>query len=243
MNLVLTLLLIGASGSAERTLESRDSIAGILGQVALGAMRDATTSISTNPNADRRGTVDQIRRGLRDSDPRLWIDGRPRRGIFAWLAAVDRVCGYVLDRRSEGSVAYSYCLEIQQYNVLRRTRVVNDQVTLTTSTGWVERVPITGRITREVPINVVVEIRATEQAGSTTIEGTARGTAGTDAFRCRVVRAIAEDRAGVELATGLERALEQAETGGRDWYASGASDVLDALRAAIRIGRTRLRSR
>jgi len=243
MTLALALLLIGASGSAERTLESRDSIAGIVIQVVGGAVKDAFSE-TTRPGGLRR-----VLRGATFTG--LEIDGRPRSGIFSWLAAADRIAGYALDRQTGGSVEYSYRLQIQQYHVLRRSRVVDDQVTLTTSTGWTERIQLTKRLTREVPISVTITITATEvtrdgagvraaadeTAGGTRIRGVIRGTANVSDFRCQVVRGIAENRAGVELDAGLARALLVVKTKGRAYYHAGASDVLDALRAAIRIGR------
>jgi hypothetical protein len=42
-----------------------------------------------------------------------------------------------------------------------------------------------------------------------------------------------------ELGSGLPEALLRIQTGGERYYAGGASDVLDAVRASIRIGNRR----
>jgi hypothetical protein len=113
-------------------------------------------------------------------------------------------------------------------------------VVLTTSTGWTERIKITERLTREIPIHVRVFIMAKEsEHGTTHISGVATGYADTRDFDCRLVRRIAEQRAADELDSGLADALERIQTGGTELYQHGASDVLTIVRASINIGSRR----
>jgi hypothetical protein len=181
----------------------------------------------------------------------LEIDGLPRSGFLAWAEGVYRIAGFSLGFRSEGSVGYSYGLRIRDCDIRRETRIIDGELLLTTDVRWVERVKISDRITREIPIHVSIEIRATERASTgdagtakTYLVGTARGNADTSAFCFRPVRRIADRAACRELDTGLQRALAAIETGGRDYYLAGAmsaesSEIVEMLRTAIRIGRVR----
>ena len=244
--LVLTLCLFAivmradaATGSAVRSAEYEQTISGIIARVALGGVKDVLAS---------EGTV-SIRRAIADyaggsgtsgfgvADVRLTIDGRHVKGIAGVAHAINRVAGYALDSRSGGSVEYVYRLRIRGYDVRRSTRIENDHVVLTTSTGWTEVVPITKRITREVPINVAIRIAATESGGHTRVVGTAYGAADTRQFKCSLVHRFAERMAGEKLSDGLTVALRTIQTGGERFYAAGASDVLDAIHRAVKIGK------
>ena len=119
------------------------------------------------------------------------------------------------------------------------TEVRDGRVVKTINASWIERVPITKRLTREVPINVTIVIDATERDSSTLLAGTAYGNASLSAFDCRIVRRIAEKRAAAELREGLAAALLGIERGGTGFYRAGASDALTIVRASIDIGANR----
>jgi hypothetical protein len=249
MNLICAaILMLGASVSVQREIETNDTIAGIVAQVLWGAVEDAVSE-TTRP--------DGLRRLLAGATfTRLEIDGQPRTGFFAWAAAVNRVAGYAIDARTVGRVEYSYTLQVRAYTVRRYTEIRDGLVTLTTSTAWTETVPITKRITREIPIHVTITITARESgaiartvgaarsqpdvsASATTIQGRATGTADTRDFRCGLVRSIAARTASSELRDGLGRVLLAAEKAGRGLHASGydIAPILDGLRAGFELGR------
>ena len=119
------------------------------------------------------------------------------------------------------------------------TAVQDGYVCKTISTGWVERVPITKRITREIPIHVVLSIEAYHlPGGATEIVGQGVGYADCSDFRCGLVRRIAKQRAADELRDGLADALERIQEGGARLYLSGDTGrVVEILRAAVKIGR------
>ncbi len=220
-----------ATGSATRTMAVDDSIAGIVGQVIAGAVSDVFAS-----GLQRDGRIDpMVYRELLESIS-LRIDDQPRTGIIAWLAAINRVAGYVCDRQTVGSIQYSYSVRLRGYVVQRETRIANDSVFLTTSTGWTETVQF-GRLTRRIPIHVAIRIEAIESAGKTLLVGTATGWANLSSFRCGLVRRIAEQRAAAEFDAGLGRALRTIQREGTDLYQHGASDVLHIIHEAIQIGK------
>ena len=225
---MFALLLFCASGSAERRMDvPGETIAGIIFQVGKGAAEDV---LGRRWSGSKRHDYGSVLRSVR-----LEIDGQPRTGIFSWLAAFDRTAGYALDRKTEGSVRLRYHLNIQGYGIERESVYRNDEVTLTTSTGWVERVPITKRLTREVPISVAIEIAATETAAGTHLRGTARGTADTRAFTCPIVQQFAANRAADTLDLELGRLLATVERRGTAWFHAGEfSPEFDRLRTAIR---------
>jgi hypothetical protein len=89
-----------------------------------------------------------------------------------------------------------------------------------------------------------MEIRADETGAesickTTLLVGTATGTADTSAFRCGLVRRIADKTAHRELDAGLADALREIERRGTEWYLGAAAigPVLDAVRNAIDFGR------
>jgi hypothetical protein len=231
-----------ATGLAVRTMETDHSIARIIVSVTWGAVNDVIARDGTGVRGSGR-ILPWIKRvvgraGIEGPRVALRIDGQPRTGFWAWAGAAYRVAGYATDRQHEGSVDLAYELEFRGYPIRTTTTIRNGFVGKTFSTAWTEIVPITKRLTREVPIHVCIVIRATETDGSTRIIGVGRGTADTSDFACRLVRRIAEREAGDELDRGLGRLWLVAETEGRKLYAAGASDVLDAVRDAIRIGGT-----
>jgi len=236
-----------ATGSAVRTREVDDRIIGIVSQVAWGAVKDVLDAgLGTMHTVRQTDDMERARTMLRVlSTISLWIDGQERAGIFAWAAAVNRVCGYVLDRNHAGSVEYGYSVHVRGYLVSRLTRIADDSVVLTTTTGWTEVVPITKRITRRIPIHVSIEIRATESGifglenrRITHIRGVAMGAADTREFRCGLIRRIAEQRAADELDIGLAEALRTIDERGTGWYlAAGGDDLVTVLRSVIQIGR------
>ena len=64
-----------------------------------------------------------------------------------------------------------------------------------------------------------------------------QGHADLRAFRCGIVRRIAEQRAADELDAGLADALATIQRGVEGFYAAGASDVLMVLHEAVKIGK------
>lgn len=254
MNIIAAILILGATGSAERRLETEQEIAGIVVRVVIGAIGDVFNSKTSGL---RPGGL--LRMG---QAPTLTIDGQHRTGWRALGEAVLRVARYAANgtgevdgrghrgtgevERISGSVGYAYRLRIRGYDVRRATRIENGYVLLTTDAWWTEVVPV-GRLTRRVPIHVVIVITATEHAdGSTLLVGTATGTADTSDFSCGIVRRIAERKAAATLNSGLAAALASIQRKGTDWY-HGADEytaILDNIGNGVRtigprIGRLR----
>jgi len=229
MNILAAILILGATGHAERSMETDASIGRIVGQCIGGLVKDGW-------GMDRRSRISL------DSFPQLTIDGQPREGLRSWGEACWTVGGLATDRRSAGSVGYSYRLHLRGYNIRRETAISDGHVLLTTDAWWTEVVPI-GRRIRKVPIHVTITISASERSGQETLlVGTARGTADTRDFRCGLVRRIAERQATASLNAGLRNALAEIERRGRLAYAGGAeiADVLDGIHLGIKIaGRMR----
>jgi hypothetical protein len=232
--LSLPAVTAAASGSAVRTMETEQTILRIVAQCMGGLASDVGFSkIDVRPDWLRRGKT-----ALADARPMLRIDGQPRTGFFAWLAAANQVAGYALDTRHVGSVELAYRVTARGYNIDTTTAVRDGFVRKTFSTDWTEVVPITKRLTREIPIHAQIRITADEHGETTSIRGTAYGDANTAAFKCGAVRRFADVRAAGELDAGLARALREIETKGRGFYGSGAdiANVLDAMRAGIQLG-------
>lgn len=237
MNLVATILIIGASGHAERSMETDETIAGIVVQCAWGAVSDALHN--SQRGIDLGGAA--IKR------PTLQIDGEPRTGWRAWTEGAVRVGVYAIDARDTGSVGYQYRFRVRGYNVRRVTTIQDGHVLLTTDVWWTETVviplpPFLQRllkkkaIIRKVPIHVCIPIRADEESdGATRIVGTATGTADTRQF---CLRRVAERQASEQLNAELRNALAEIEQRGRIAYASGEgiADVLDGIHFGIKIG-------
>jgi len=222
-----------ATGSAERRMQTEHSIARIIASVAFGVVSD----VFGKRDSETGVAVRDIFQVVKDI-PALSIDGQPRTGFWAWAGAAYRVAGYALDRQHSGSVEYRYQLRVKGYAVSRRTEISDGCVTLTTSTGWTEMVPV-GRQTKRIPIHVTIRIDATEADGNTTLVGRAWGVADTSDFRCRIVRSVAESTAAQQLESGLATALATIEREGIRFYRGGAdiAPVLDAMRAGIELGR------
>jgi hypothetical protein len=149
----------------------------------------------------------------------LRIDGQPRTGVFAWAAAAERVAGYVLDRRRDGSVAYLYRVSVRGYVVVRHTEIRDGRVTLTTD--------IYGAIgPRGELYRVTLVLRAIENSETkTTITGSLVGYSHIG-DRCRIVRRIAERTISRELAA----VLGDIESKARGLYHSGdITEMIDLL--------------
>ena len=231
MSIAAALLLIGACGSASRTMTVDASIEQIVVRCVIGGVKDVALQVL------RRGTVDGFgsrfadMRSLSDqlTRVRLRIDGRERTGVFAWLAAAHRVAGYAIDRSEDrvqaskvhggsGSVEYSYRLRVRGFDIRRSTRISDGRVSLLTD--------VYGRIGPRGELNhVSLVLRATESTTArTTITGSAMGET-TIGIRCRLVRRIAE-RA---IADGLDRELlARIQRGGIDLYRAGA--IVEAMK-------------
>lgn len=212
----LTLSAEAATGTATRSLETRESISRIVLEVANGGIQDGFRA---------RVQSKDVARAIREGHglPTLQIDGRPRTGPIAWLAACNRVAGYILDRNAAGSVEYSYRLRIRGLNVWRSTRIEDGHVLLTTDISG----PMAGGRLYYAKLLIV----STEsQAGTTTISATAKASSHIGE-RCRIVRRIAER----EISKGLDRQLLAAiEAGGRRWHEAGHVDIEGAAEEFIR---------
>lgn len=256
MNILAVILILGASGSAERSMTTEASIGRIVASVAWGAVSDVFShrdSVNVRPSPTAMGRL------VREADPTLRIDGIERTGWRAWAEAGIRVARYVANETSEtdrrghrgdgeverisGSVGYSYRLDVRGYGLRRETRITDGHVLLTTDAWWVETVQVTRRISRRIPIHVQISIRADEtDSRSTRIVGAATGTADTRDFRCGIVRRIAEQRAADTLRTELDRTLVGIQRRGTYYYhgADEISGILDGIGSGIRaIGKVR----
>lgn len=236
MNILAAILIISATGSAQRSLVVEQEISGILLRVAWGEVSD----VSLRGRFRATGVVGS---SFEIPDVSLTIDSQPRTGWRAWGEAAIRVTYYAVaaDNRREGFVQYSYVINLRKYCIQRRTTISDGCVTLTTDIQWTEQVDI-GRLTREIPIYVRVVINANERSGGTVIVGTGTGTADTSDFQCFIVRRIAERQAAATLDRELPRVLRAIEQRGRSWYAAGempsiVSSIGDGIRAIGRLRR------
>lgn len=236
MSILAAILLLSASGHAERSMETDASIGRIVAQCAKGAFDDLAT----------KDTMRRLREAIGSSGgqrawpvPTLRIDGEPRAGLQAWGQAAWRVGGYVADVRTAGSVDIACRLRLGRRTVVTSTAVSDGRVVKVIDAWWTETVQVTKRITRRVPIHVTITIRASETAEGTLLVGEARGYADTSDFHCRGVRfRIAEPQATASLNAGLRDALRTIERGGRQFYAGGAdiAGALDKVKLGIKIG-------
>jgi len=108
MNVLAAILILGASGTATRTIVVEDSIAAIVGRVILGGLQDVSASRNNDRDARRVQGVGELAKAARDlyehvGQISLRIDGEPRTG-WAWGVAAVRVAGYVLGRQLIGGV-------------------------------------------------------------------------------------------------------------------------------------------
>jgi hypothetical protein len=258
MNIVAAILVLSASGHAERAVTVEDQqIAGIVARVIGGAVSDGLAQRTHGED----WSIARIYAAMEAADIRLTIDNQPRTGWKSWVEAVGRVARYAANGTSKvdgsghsgtraveripGSVGYSYRLRIRGYDVRRATQIQDGRVVLTTDAWWTEVVPV-GRGTRRIPIHVTITITATERNQSTMLVGLATGTAGLADFRCGIIRRIAERQAAETLNRELSAALAGAERKATDLYLGSADlgPVLDGIGEAMRtvgprIGRPR----
>lgn len=230
MYAVVSLLLIGAGGSATRQMVTEPSIAAIVGQIVVGGAKDAWSTVS-HPRG--RGAGVQIRDF---TAPTLTVDGESRIGVYGWGEVVWRIVTYAVDWRHGGSVEYRYQFTHGGYFIIRRTKICDGCLELTTDIYWVERVPV-GRQTVRVPIHVCITLRANDTGTSTGTEitGCATGVANVSAFRCPVARRIAERQASKILDRELMGALVRIEQTGRGFYAAGElPEVVGIIGSGIR---------
>jgi hypothetical protein len=235
MNIVAAIVLIGATGHAERAITVEDQqIAGIVARVIGRVVSDVRHQ---HEQRERGRDHAELFRTVSKIGPKLTIDGKPRTGWRSWAEAAVRIGAYAADCRDDGSVCYSYRLHVRGYLVRRATQIQDGRVILTTDAWWVETVPVLGRITRRVPIHVCITIRADEDSnGTTQIVGTVTGTANTSDFRCGLVRRIAERQASETLRIQLPAVLRTIQQRGTDYYLGSADlgPVLDGIGEAMR---------
>lgn len=241
MNILAAILILGATGSAQRSMVVEQEPIGIVVRVIIGGVGDVLNS----DRSDRglQVAVSTARRTLATAE--LTIDNEPRTGWRAWGAAAVRVGAYAADARSDGSVVYEYQLRVRRYLVRRSTAISDGNVALTTDAWWTETVPV-GRRMREIPIHVTITIRAEETRWGTVLHGLARGTADTSDFRCGRVRfKHAEPEATATLNRELSNALVVIESKGTDWYhgADQYTDILDSIGTGMRTIGPRIGSR
>ena len=239
MNIAAAILLIGACGSASRTMTVEPSIDRIVLRVILGAVNDYLLPVLWDRTAvafgDRAGGLPTLQM------PSLRIDGQPRTGVLAWGEAVYRVAGYAIDRRTNngdaagvGSVEYSYRLRVRGFDIWRTTRIEDGRVSLLTD--------VYGRIGPRGELHhVQLAIHAVENGrpameGSTSrgaktgrqtgtrITGTATGYS-TIGSRCGIVSRIASRVISRELDSQL---LGRVQAGGIDLYRAGA--IVEAMK-------------
>jgi len=247
VNILAAILILGATGHAERSMESADSIAGIVAQCVHGAWDDGKLR-------GRIRAAGMVGSAFEVPDVQLTIDGQSRTDLRSWGEAAWRVGGYVADSRDDGSVGLAYRLRVHRFDIATTTSVSDGSVVKRIDAWWTEVVVIPvpcflrwllgEQIVRRIPVHVSISIRADETSSeSTRIVGTATGTADTSDFHCRGVRLrIAEPQATASLNAGLRDALATIERRGRLAYAGGAeiADVLDGINLGIKIaGRIR----
>jgi hypothetical protein len=230
MSVAAAILILGAAGSASREIVVEPSIKRILVNVITGGVKDVI-----GKHESGGGGVGGLRMGnalaaWQEAEIRLSIDGQPRSGVIAWIAAAYRVAGYALDRRTEGTVEYQYRLRIRDFVVYRRTRISDGRVVLTTD--------VYGHVgPRGELYHVRLVINATEfrlggsgaepalaAKNATRITGIATGYSRIGE-RCRVVARIAGRQIADAMGRGL---LDRIQAGGIDLYRAGS--IAEVLR-------------
>jgi len=242
VSVLAAILILGATGHAERSMKSDASIAGIVAQCVHGAWNDGKLR-------GRIRAAGMVGSAFEFPDVQLTIDGHPRTGLRSWAEAAWQVGGYVADCRDDGSVGLAYRLWIRGYNITTTTAVSDGRVEKVIDAWWTEVVVIPvpkglrwllgPQIIRRVPVHVKFSIVANEASGYTRLAGTATGTADTSDFHCRGVRfRIAEPQSTASLNSGLRNALAEIERRGRLAYAGGAeiAGLLDKVKLGIKIG-------
>lgn len=216
-------LLIGSCGSSQKTIAVEPPIRKIVLQTAIGGVKSV---VSARADAPAR-SISDWRTLLRESvgSVELRIDGEKSGGIFAWIQTAERVAGYILDRRQDGRVEYSYRLSVRGLDVYRRTEIRDGYLRLTTDVYGV--LGPKGEL-----YHVRIVLSATDNAanGKTAITGSATGWSHIG-DRCFIVRRIANRQ--ISTAMGREL-LGTIEKGGRRLYAAGdlaniADDIIKAV--------------
>ena len=226
MNVAAAILILGACGSASRTMTVDASIEQIVVRVVAGGMNDATGRLRPMREMRWREIQTTLQR-IREMQIVLRIDGTERTGVFAWTAAAARVAGYAVSRPKDreqvasvrggtGSVEYSYRLRVRGLDIIRRTWIENRRISLVTD--------VYGSIADGKLNHVRLVLVAVETADGTRITGLATGDSAIG-DHCRLVRRIAE-RA---IADGLDRELlARIQRGGIDLYRAGA--IVEAMK-------------
>jgi len=241
MNVLAAILILGASGTATRTVVVEDSIAAIVGRVVIGGVKDAWDAIDRS-----RGSGTGIR--IRDFEvPSLRIDGEPRTG-WAWGIAAIRVATYAIRGIEQAQAAGTatlridgephagwawgaaacrvagYCLDRRanghvEYCYRLRVRDLDVRRSTRIGDGYVVlTTDIYGRIgPRGELYHVRIVLDAKEQNGRTIIVGTATGWTEIGR-RCRLVASIASR----QVRSAMDRELlGTIQRGGTDWYRAG----------------------
>jgi len=216
MTTLSLLLILGASGTATRSIVVDDSIAGIVARVAMGGVRDVL---------GRRNRLQGVDDSVLLRSAKLTIDGEPASGICGWGMAAARTVGYATDLCDRGSVAYAYGLHLRGLDIRRETLISDDHVLLTTD--------VYGRIgPRGELYHVRVSIQANKTGnGSVQITGTATGWTHIG-DRCRLVRRIAERQISAVLGRELLGAIQSGGT--RLYHAGELHGITDRIIEGLR---------
>ena len=208
MMLYAAILILGASGTATRTIVVDDSIAGIVLRIAKGGVEDAVL---------RR---DGDRLGIRNIQPvALTIDGEPATGLCGWSHAAVRIAAYAADVYRDGDVRYTYRCRLRGYDVRREARISDGHVVLTTD--------VYGKIGPKGELyHVRIVVATTEQAGCTRIHGTTTGWTHIGQ-RCRLVARIASREISRTLDAELLGALQRGGT--RLYHAGELHRITDTI--------------
>lgn len=208
MNIVAAILIFGASGSAARTVESPQSIVGTVVRMTTGLVaRKAGEGLAdgiTNWGSVRERLV----RG--NGSTSLSIDCQRSGGLADWIRGISRVCEYVADTATSGSVCWSGGRNVRGRWVRWSVTVSDNRLVVTGDTWNVARLD-----------HVRLVIRADEYAGGSRIAGAATGWT-TLGQHCGLVRRIVER----EIRKGLAGPLARIEVSGRELYAGGDPAVL-----------------
>jgi len=116
VSIYAAILILGASGTATRTVTVEDSIAAIVGRVILGGLQDVSASRNNDRDARRVQGVGELAKAARDlyehvGQISLRIDGEPRTG-WAWGVAAIRVATYAIRGIEQAQAAGTATLRI-----------------------------------------------------------------------------------------------------------------------------------
>lgn len=211
----VAVLLLGACGSASRTVVVEPTIAAIVWRVAMGGARDVVGSGSSSAAGFAKFDISQIV---------LSVNGAKASGAIAWLIAGAKVAGFVTDAWRSGSIEWDYHVCIRGLSVWRRTEIRDGYVRLTTD--------IFGSMgPRGELYRVKCTITATALRGGTEVTGTATGWTAIGR-RSRLVARIA----GREVSRGMQRELlSVVEAGAYRLYQTGdLHETVDLFIAKMR---------